>query len=319
MKRKTIILLLIAVSCVLIGCILFLGVMMGINWDFSKLSTVEYETNEYEIQDIIQNFRIVTDTADIELVPAENIRVICTEQINARHIVSVEDGTLQIKIDNRIKWYEYLGLNFGKPKITVYVPAGQYVALSVEGSTGDITIPQAYEFTNLEILQSTGNVICNASAMGDMKIQTSTGQICLEDLYAGSLELSVSTGNIKVSNVNCGTDINIRVSTGNAFLTYASCKNLSTDGNTGNITMKDVVASGKFTIKRTTGDVNLENCDAAELCVTTDTGDVTGSLASEKLFICKTNTGRVEVPATTFGGKCEITTTSGDIRLKISH
>ena len=39
---------------------------------------------------------------------------------------------------------------------------------------------------------------------------------------------------------------------------------------------------------------------------------------SEKSFNCKTNTGRVEVPATTFGGKCEITTTSGDIRVKIS-
>jgi len=83
--------------------------------------------------------------------------------------------------------------------------------------------------------------------------------------------------------------------------------------------LKNVVAEEKLTIKRSTGHVKFESCDAAEINVKTDTGDVTGTLLSEKLFLCKTDTGRVDVPKATAGGVCEVTTDTGDIRLKISN
>jgi DUF4097 and DUF4098 domain-containing protein YvlB len=78
-----------------------------------------------------------------------------------------------------------------------------------------------------------------------------------------------------------------------------------------------VIASGAFVIKRTTGDVTFEGCDAAELLVATDTGDVEGTLLTEKIFFVETDTGRREYPKTTTGGKCEITTDTGDIKISI--
>ena len=51
--------------------------------------------------------------------------------------------------------------------------------------------------------------------------------------------------------------------------------------------------------------------------VNTSTGDVNGTLLSEKIFITDTSTGRVSVPKTTSGGKCEITTSTGDINIGI--
>ena len=56
----------------------------------------------------------------------------------------------------------------------------------------------------------------------------------------------------------------------------------------------------------------------AELFVETDTGDVRGSLLTEKTFIVQTDTGSVDVPETTTGGKCEITTDTGDIEIEIN-
>lgn len=83
--------------------------------------------------------------------------------------------------------------------------------------------------------------------------------------------------------------------------------------------MENVIASGKFTCKRDTGDVKLTLCDAAELYIKTDTGDVTGSLKTDKIIFAQTDTGKVSVPKTTTGGRCEIETDTGDIKITIGN
>ncbi len=57
--------------------------------------------------------------------------------------------------------------------------------------------------------------------------------------------------------------------------------------------------------------------DAASIYVKTDTGDVTGSLRSEKVFITETHTGKVRVPTGIRGGRCEISTHTGDIIIEV--
>lgn len=317
MNKKTVTLLVIATSFLLIGCIVFGGVMMTLNWDLSELSTVKYEINEYEITDSFQKILINTDTADITLVPSDTISVVCTERVNAKHTVSVKDGILRIEIVDYTKWYERIGFDFSTSKITVYVPQGQYEMLKIKGSTGDVKIPENYQFERVDIHQSTGDVTCKASTTETMKIKTSTGSIHVENVSVGHLELIVTTGKIMATDVNCRGDMNVSVSTGKTNLTNISCKNLTTDGNTGDITLKNVVTAEKLSIERSTGYVKFEGCDAAEIYVKTDTGDVTGTLMSEKVFLCKTHTGSVNVPKTTSGGLCEITTDTGDIRLTI--
>ena len=51
MSRKTKIWLITAAALVLAGCLLFAGTMAAQNWDFSKLSTVTFKTNTYEIDE----------------------------------------------------------------------------------------------------------------------------------------------------------------------------------------------------------------------------------------------------------------------------
>jgi DUF4097 and DUF4098 domain-containing protein YvlB len=63
--------------------------------------------------------------------------------------------------------------------------------------------------------------------------------------------------------------------------------------------------------------VKFERCDASELYIELDTGDVTGSLLSDKVFIAQSDTGRVNVPKSVTGGRCEITTDTGDIKITV--
>lgn len=319
MRKTAKIWLVIAASLVFVGLIMFAAVMSEYKWDFSKLSTGKYETNTYEISEEFSNLSMNTDTADIIFALSDDgkCRVECYEEEKAKHSVAVQENTLVIKMIDEKSWYDYIGINFGSPKITVYLPKAEYTSLFINGSTGDIEIPKNFKFEGVDISLSTGDVNFFASASKLIIIKTSTGNICVENTSAGTLDLSASTGTITVSNVICGGDANINVSTGRTNLNNIECKNLTSSGDTGNISLNNVIAAEKFSIKRNTGDVRFDGSDAAEILVETDTGDVTGTFLSEKTFFVETDTGSVDVPESITGGRCEITTNTGDIELDI--
>ena len=320
MSTRTKVWLIIAGTLVLLGGILFAGVMSTLGWDFTKLSTEKFETNTYEISEAFDAISMDTDTADIVFAASDDgiCKVVCYEQEYAKHSAVVEDDTLIIRVADKREWYQYIGINFSTPQITVYLPKTEYNNLLIDGDTSDVEIPNDFMFKNVDISLSTGDVEFCASASEMIKIKTSTGDICVENISAGSLDLSVSTGKVTVTGVDCG-DVKINVSTGKTNMTDIRCKNLLSSGDTGDISLKNVIATEKFSIERSTGDVKLEKSDAAEIYIETDTGDVTGTLLTEKVFIAETDTGRVDVPKTTTGGKCEIETDTGNIIISISN
>lgn len=319
MNKRAKIWLIIAAFLVVIGMIMFSAVMSKYKWDFTKLSTRKYETNTYEITEQFSNISMNTDTADIIFAVSNDgkCKVECYEEEKSKHYVTVSENTLVVKVIDNKYWYDYIGINFGSPKITVYLPKTEYISLFIKESTGNIEIPKNFKFESVNISLSTGDVDIFASALGVIKIKTSTGNIGVENGTAKKFELSASTGEITVANITCEGDININISTGNTNLTDTQCKNLISNGSTGNISLRNVIATEKFLIKRSTGDVRFDGSNSAEVFVETDTGDVIGNLLTDKVFITHTNTGRVDVPRTVSGGKCEISTDTGDIKIGV--
>lgn len=301
MSKKTKIWLIVATSLVFLGLIMFSSVMTAFNWEFSKLNTVKYETNTHQVDEEFSNISIKTDTADIHFFYSEDgtCKIVCNEKENENHSVYVKDGTLIISVVDEKLWYEYIGISFYIPSITVYLPKNEYASLFIKESTGDIDICEDFKFDKIDIT-------------------TSTGDISIEKIKVGMLGLSVSTGKVAVTDVICENDMKIKVSTGKTDIKNTKCKNLISSGSTGNIVLKNVVASELFSIERSTGDVRFERCDASEMLVKTDTGDVTGTFLTDKEFIAQTDTGRIDVPKSTGGGRCEITTDTGDIKIDIT-
>ena len=280
MKKSTKIWIITATALIIVGSLAFGFVMSFLKWDFVKLSTSKFETNKHDINQEYKDISIVSPTANIEFLPSEDnkSRVVCYEEENAQHKIAVKDGVLFIELEETKEWYEYIGINFGTPKITVYIPKNEFGALSIESSTSDIEI---------------------------------------KDMSLDSINVNVSTGRVLISNINCNNDIKVKVSTGKVLLSNVLCKNVATEGNTGDIDLKDVIAREKFSIVRSTGDIEFFDCDASEIYMETDTGDIEGILLSEKVFITKTSTGDIEVPKTVTGGKCEIITDTGDVEIDI--
>ncbi len=319
MKTATKIWLITAAALVLIGCILFVGVMATREWNFTKLSTVRCETNTYEITEVFHDISLQTDTAAIVFALSSDgkCRVECYEEENAKHTVTVREDTLVIQVCDTRHWYDYIGFQFDSPQITVYLPKTAYDALTIRESTGNVEIPKDFTFVNADISLTTGTVAFCASVTETGKIKTSTGDIRVEKTSAGALDLSVTTGRVTVSDVTCRDDITVGVSTGNASLRDVACQNVHSNGTTGTITLDRVIAANMFSIERTTGNVKFSGCDASELSVKTSTGYVSGSLLTDKVFIIDTATGRVNVPKAATGGQCMIKTGTGDIDIKI--
>ena len=269
---------------------------------YSLSITSMLEIKEYEINDKFSDIEIITDTADIEFILSENLNtsVVCAEQKNINHSVRVKDNTLLIKVDDNRKWYEYININFGKTKITIYLPKNEYGELFIESDTGNINIPNNFNFNSIDIIEDTGNVKNYASVNDNIKVKTSTGNIHIENINANIIDLSASTGNIKIVN--------------------AKCVNLLSKVDTGNVLLKNVVATEKFIIETDTGDVKFVASDASDIFVKTDTGNVTGSLLTDKVIFAESDTGNIDVPKIIADEKCEITTDTGDIKITIeSH
>ena len=319
MRKRTGFSLIVAAALVIVGVIMIGGALSMRGWSFRGFSTSKMQTKDYEITENFDNISIETATADVVFALSEDgkCKVVCYEEERYAHTVGVEGGRLTVEGKNEKKWYDYINFNFSAPKITVYLPEGKYNSLTIDASTSGVYLPKELSLNSIDINVSTGDVECYASADEAIKITTSTGHIDLANVTTGALDLTVSSGKVKVVNVECAGDFNLAVSTGKSQLVGVRCQSLTTAGNTGSIHLDDVLVSEKLSITRSTGDVEFEDLDAGEIFIKTGTGDVEGTLLSEKIFITKTSTGEIDVPRTTSGGICEITTSTGDIEVDI--
>lgn len=104
---------------------------------------IRYETNIHEISETFSDISLTTDTADIVFALSNDgkCRVECYEPENAKHSAAVANDTLIIEINEQKSWYDYIGFQFGSPRITVYLPQAEYGALSISESTGRIEEP----------------------------------------------------------------------------------------------------------------------------------------------------------------------------------
>lgn len=292
--------LIAAASLSVLGFAVFAGAMAALGFDFSKISTVKYETNTYEVSGDFDKISIDVDITDIvfEKSDDERCKVVCFEAEKVKHSVRCTNGTLIIDMTDDRKWYDYIGISFASPKMTVYLPQSEYTSLLIDTDTGNIDIPESFAFNKLEIETDTGSVDCMADVSDIIKIES-------------------DTGDIGISSVESGCDIDIKTDTGSIKLTDVSCTDFTAESDTGDISIVNTVAGNSICVESDTGNVKLKNSDAEELLIETDTGDITGTLLSEKDFIAKSHTGDVNVPKTQTGGKCKITTDTGNIKIDI--
>ena len=337
MDKGMMVWMIVAVSLIVLGGILFTVTMALHGWQFGKLSTTQFETNEHLVNQDFYDISIQSDTADITVLPSMDgtCRVVCVEETKVNHTVSVQDGILTIGLNSEKKWYDYIGINFKSPTLTVYLPKSEYGNLVIKEDTGRVQIPDGMIFAKMDITTSTGDVNNEASCTGDLTVKVSTGRIFMQNISAQNITLTSSTGVMMLTDVTCQGVLQTKVTTGKTNLTDVSCERFVSNGSTGDIILKNVTVKADMSVERNTGDVRLEACNTEKLVVhtttgdvfldacdpatfeiTTDTGDVKGSFVTPKKFIARADTGRVSVPSGSEGFDSTINTDTGDIKIE---
>lgn len=300
MSRTAKIWLIIAGICVILGPALIIGATAAAGGG-NLFNAQKYETVTHEIGSTFDQIAVDTDITDVTIATAneKQCRVECSELEKMKHTAEVENGTLVIRSSDSRQWYEHL-FSFAShsPKVVVYLPQSAYASLQIDTHTGDVTIPSGFTFDTLTVNNNTGDVECSASVTKTLTVKEDTGDISLSCPNAGELDITASTGDIDVTSAKVKGTVSVKSSTGD-------------------ITLTDTVAEKIFQIESSTGDVGFKGCDAADIKVKTSTGDVTGTLLSDKIFVTDTSTGDVKVPQTSSGGRCDISTSTGDILIQI--
>ncbi len=321
MKRSTFVWIIVASSLIVAGLVIFAVAFALGGFNFRGLTLQKYETNTYEIGENFENISIKNTVGDITFIESvrDDCKVVINGNVKMNYNARVENGSLVIDYNDTREWFDYINFfDFEKVYIKLYLPMEAYKALQIVTSTGDVKIPRDFIFDSIKIDGSTSDVECSSSSAGLTEIKLSTGDIEIKNASFGALSLTVSTGEVDAEGIMCSGEFYLKVGTGEAELEGINCRRFVSEGSTGDLDLSRVVATEKFDIKRGTGDVRMTRCDASELYIRTNTGDVTGSLLSEKIFITDTSTGSVRVPSSASGGRCEIKTSTGDIRIQIS-
>ena len=312
-------LIVLAVILSTAGVAVFLCAAAFCGFDFEKLNSEQYEMKNYSLTESFTSIDITSKDADVVFVfSKDETSVSYYESENVKYDILIENGILKICGKDERKWYEFITLPFGKRRrITLNLAATEYENVKINCSTGDVILPDVFSFENADITASTGDVNFKAKTTGDVKIATSTGDIDLQGVAAKSLDLKVSTGHVTLKSASATLAANVSFGTGKVAITDFTCKDLTIIGKTGDVTLQNTVCEENWKIRTSTGDVCFQSCDAADIEIKTSTGDVLGTLRSEKIFDANASTGKVEVPKTSSGGKCTVTTSTGDIKISI--
>ena len=299
MKRhlSTFVLSALAVAAVGGLTVLRTGLVAEAAWrhDYTPLTV-----NNYPVSGNFTNVSVTDYYADVQFRVSRDgsVSVVTRDAADVTHTVRVEGNTLTVTRPEPSVGQRLFHHDDDDPEVTIYLPAGNYGALTVSNSSGDIESAAQLGFASANLTTVSGDIDLNGSVGGKVVCNTTSGDVELRCPTAGDVEISTTSGD--------------------AELNDSYIQSLKVVSVSGDASLERVTAAGAVTIETTSGDVELERSDAASLTISTTSGEVEGSLLTSKNFAVSSSIGRVSAPAADpAGGPCTVTTTSGDIRLTV--
>lgn len=210
--------------------------------------------------------------------------------------------------------------------------------LTVKTSSGNIDIENCRVDGSTQVKATSGSVNIDGMHTGEFTVSTSSGDVQLASIAAKNLHASAISGGISIS--SCEAEQNVSVETTSGDLTLADInaggvltfavtsaqvdlanttgRGLVGNASSGDICLRNVRVGGQLSLESTSGLIRLDGSDAGSLLISSSSGDVSGSLLTPKFFVIRTTSGEVNVTESDRdGGRCEITTSSGDIQIRI--
>ncbi len=276
--------IIIAVSFITIGLLVFITGFVLSGFSFKKAFDKNIVENTYEVSSPFASISIDGTVQDIEFIKATDgvNKVVVKEHKDIKFSVEVVNDVLTVCYDDDRNFVaKYLSSNgFAKKYIKVYLTENSYNSLKINVATGDVQIPQDYAFTSVEVSSSTGDVEFSATVSSELKIMVSTGDVKIKNSALGSLVIDGSTSDIEIYNVTVSGAVDIKISTGDVDCEgFLSANSVSVETSTGDVDLKikGLKEEYSYSYDVSTGNSNLDaftNQNGKIIFVKTSTGDI---------------------------------------------
>ncbi len=289
--KNNIILIIILIIITLIIIFIVLNTILSVIHNSSK------ENKSIKINEVTKEIVVDCDIYNINLYLSKENVIYFDEYKKIKIDIKEENESIYIKeIDNR-NIFETLFNNFNRPSIDIYLTNDMISSLDINVSTGDIKVNKGFNFDNIKVKNSTGNILLSCNVDNKLEVENRTGNIIINNsTILGNTIINSKTGKIDVYNVNTAS---IKIET-----------------KTGNTKLLNTIINNSIYLTASTGNVILEDVDAGDIYVKVTTGNIEGTLLSEKIFSVESSTGKINVPESYTGGRCKLITSTGNINIK---
>lgn len=280
----------------------------------NALDTRNLQARSYTVDEEFSSVKIVESSSNVYILPTKDktCRVECYEGEKTHYDVRVENDTLNITRRDRHNFIEF-GI-FSEAPLTVYLPENEYDAIDVSTASGYVEFGGAFTADKVNIDTASGDMSVSSLSCKKLTADGASADIELNNVDCEELSARTTSGEIELADIRA-REVSAKSTSGDIDLRSVRAGSLKTTTTSGEMELENVLVDGKMSLESTSGDIGLERCDAAELKISSTSGSVYGSLLTGKTFIAHSTSGDIDIPRTDNGGRCEVSTTSGDITL----
>ena len=262
---------------------------------------------------------IHVDHADVVIARAEDDRckVLVCENKEAPNVVTRTSEALSVVTKDDRGLVKRIFSSKKADKITILLPQSSYRSLYVNIKSGSLAVSGGLSFENLEAAIMSGNLNLNAEVTNAANVDIMKGNLQTYKTTIGELTSAISSGEIILDTTRVAGNIETSIARGNLIAREVVCGSISSDVANGKNDLTGLVAEESMSLSIATGKIILDGCDAKEIHADVAVGDISGSLLSDKIFTAKAGVGKVNVPTTADGGRCNAKVSVGSIDLKI--
>lgn len=257
------------------------------------------ETKSYDIDESFSVISIedVECGIKIQRSPDNRCKVICPIRADGSIYRTAEADNGVLRIERHDKGGLSGFFNLPTADLEVYLPEGEYEKLAVYSTSGRIVVDEDLRFESVRLESVSGSIKMFADVKDELRAESTSGRVSVENASPEKLTAKSKSGSISLSRIRS--------------------EDIDASTVSGKIELCDVIASSRLNAESVSGSVELDRCDADRITIESTSGSVKGTLLSDKTFTVRSSTGSVDVPFSVSGGECEISTTSGSIKIEI--
>ncbi len=329
MSKSGIVALIIGIALTFVGAAVVFFVLLGINFDFSKLnynltdgSSQSYVEKTYDITDSFDSIYIEDSRADITFVKSDSDKayVESFENEDVKYDVKVTGKKLSIKRNPKNDLNLLLSFESADPYLTVYLPKNAYNELTIKAASSDITLSSEFAFASVDIDVASGDVFVESKVSESVVIDVASSEVSVSNCEAKKVKINTASGDITVNGLKNNNEVEVNTASGEIEMDDISTKKFNSSTASGEQSLKNVIAEDKMELHTGSGEIIMYDCDSKDIRINTASGDVYCELLSEKQFDTDTASGDFKISSDAYGenGQCTIKTASGDVTIELS-